>query len=54
MMQSADLRNLYDWTHLPRLNGPRDRGILVQGEVSAGSFLVVEVRFQNAAQNDFV
>jgi len=53
-MQAADLRDLDDPTCARRLRPPRDRGVLVEGEVRAPQVVVGEVVAQMAPKSAFV
>src|SRR5437016_1335820 len=50
MMQSADFRNSYDSSQSLRLNRPRFRRILCQGQMSPGIQIVTEVSLENPSQ----
>jgi hypothetical protein len=54
MMQTADLRNRQDRTGADWPNRPRDRSVLPQRQMRAGSFVVVEVRFQDAPKASLI
>lgn len=47
-MESANLWDIHDATHRRRLNRSTDGRVLAQRQVSPGSFIVVEVGFQDA------
>ena len=54
MVQATDLRNFYDPSRSRRLYGPADRCVFVQRQMYPRSLVVIEIRFQDAAQAGLV
>ena len=53
-MESANFGQFYHPTELGRLNRPRYRRILLQGQVRACALVVFEIRLQDAMQTGFI
>ena len=54
VMQTADLRDRDDPSCRDGLYRPTDRRVLAERQVRSGSFIVVEVGFEDSAQTVFI
>jgi len=54
MVETTDFGQFHDLAHALRLDGPRLRRVLAQGQVSSGLVAIGKVRGQNSTEMAFI